>query len=312
MQETRRLFSERFQARISEIHDQLSSRGLQDPKLEATYKCVGLFAGNVDAYIVQVADSIRKLAELAPPSNLYSDVKDEGLAAQALSEADEVDARVEAAMKELPNAEIPNAVREFFSYDFEACCLNQIEYLRAEILHRLGPAAYDGQEIASFMRLTEMKNESRSSIALASDYAPCFRRLAVKMKRKAVALAQPISIEFSENQLGAGLLQLAKPQEMSHRLLITLKVPKPVASGYVVLLFTSRPGVITSDFPGGKFVMPRDIIDNPQLSRVLKNDANSVWALQIGKTVILPTTPIHVLVGGLIETHVAQALLFDY
>ena len=311
MQETRRIFADQFQARISEVHDELSSRGLQDRQLEAIYKCVGLFAGNVDNLIERLADAIRRLAELVPPQDLYSGLNDQELAATALSEADAMDARIEKAMKELPNATTPDAVRSFFSSDFGECCLNQVEYLRAEVLHRLGPSAYDEQEMDLFIRLTEMKSQPLGSVALVGGYAPHFRRLAVKMKRKAAPLSPPVVLAFSETQLGPGA---AKPgtREFSHRLLVTLQAPKIASSGYLVVLFTSRAGVITTDFPDGKFVVPSEVIENPPLSRVLSDPTTLTYALQIGRTPILPTTPLHVLAIGDSETHVSQALLFEY
>lgn len=328
MQETRKLFEDKFQGRIAEIHDELSSMGLQNSELEVQYKCAGRIFGNVDTIIKRLADSIRNLAALVPPKDLYVGLTDEKLAVMALDEAGTVDDKVRIAMDNLEaHNETPDAWRFHFFYDFKECCLNQVEYLRAELLRRLGPSAYDSREMQAFNGvggLTEMDKQPTASIATASEYAPYFRRLAVKMKRKAVPLSPPVTLRFAETQLGPQKIDLRndgppatpKTMEFPHNVMVTLQAPKETTSGYVIVSFDSHPAMMSSDLTDAELLMDgRDVIENPQISRVLTWDPKKVgttYALKIGKTPFSPATPIHVLARGNAEIHVAQALLFEY
>lgn len=75
-----------------------------------------------------------------------------------------------------------------FLSEFRDCCLNQIEYLRAELTQRIGPTAIDQEEMLYFngpiIGITEMDQEPRMSISAVLEYIPKFRELIQKLKRK--------------------------------------------------------------------------------------------------------------------------------
>ena len=187
MKQTRALFAERFEARIADLHDEFSRIGLQDSRLEGSYKYLPNIVGNVDVAIQRIAESIRKLALLCPPRGLYKDVSDGRLAEIAIEEANRMDAMTGKAMRELPLTRTPDAIRFFFFSEFQQCCLNQVEYLRAELLNRLGPSEFDSREMDAFNGfngLTEIDKTPRGSLATVLDYSPHFREIADKLKMK--------------------------------------------------------------------------------------------------------------------------------
>jgi len=92
MKLSRDLFTERFEARIADLHDEFSRIGLQESELEGAYKHLPTIFGNVDTAIQHIAASIRTLALLCPPDGLYNGISDARLADLAIEEADRVDA----------------------------------------------------------------------------------------------------------------------------------------------------------------------------------------------------------------------------
>jgi hypothetical protein len=312
MKETRRVFVDRFEASIENLHDEFSRRGLQDISLESVYRDLPSMVGNVDREIAEVAESIRKLAVLVPPRSLYADFKDDKLAAVALDEAQTMDEKTQKAMEELEGHEgMPDAVRERFFDNFKECCLNQVEYLRAEMLKRLGPSAYDPDEMRSFnglnFGLTEMDKHPTASIATVLDYTPHFRRLAIKLKHKANPLPSGVALHFSETAVSSG------KKDFPYRVIVTIDTLNEIRSGYVVVFLDVRPAIVSTDLEGVTLVFDgRDVIDNKQLSDILTwNPARITYAFKIGKTPFSQNRPIHVVADGSEYVHVSRVLYFD-
>jgi hypothetical protein len=312
MKETRELFGKKFEARIADLHDEFSRRGLQDQTLDNLYENIATIIGNVDAAISKIAESIRKLAALSPPEGMFKDESDTSLADIAIEEANKVDAMTEATMQRLEAQEIPDAVRFSFFSDFKQCCLNQVEYLRAEMLRRLGPSAYDSHEMRSFNGfngLTEMEKNPTGSIATVLDYAPHFRRLAIRLKRKAHPLSGPKALTYSEMQVAA------ERADIPHKIVVTIETTTDITSGYVFVQFAGRYTLMSSDFADAKpLAGGRDVIDNPELAKLLElvwNPTMSVYAVKIGKTPLTSDRPIHVVVESHEEVHVAKVLFFE-
>ncbi|MGH9434101.1 MAG: hypothetical protein ACRD3T_21440, partial [Terriglobia bacterium] len=187
MRETLSMFNSRFEGRITDIHDEFSKRGLQDHRLEAVYKHLPEISGNVDTVIGSIAESIRKLAILTPPKDLYKDVSNVRLSQTALEEADNMEQRAMTASSELSGPQPPAAVREYFYDEFKECCLSQVVYLRAELMRRLGPAAQDPEEMRAFNGtggIAEIDKHPTDCLAAVLHYAPRFRELARKMRDK--------------------------------------------------------------------------------------------------------------------------------
>jgi hypothetical protein len=312
MKETRELFEKKFEARIADLHDEFSRRGLQDQTLDSLYKNVETIIGNVDAAIGRIAESIRKLAALSPPEGMFKDESDASLADMAIEEANKVGAMTDAAMRRLEAQELPDEVRFSFFSDFKQCCLNQVEYLRAEMLRRLGPSAYDSDEMRSFNGFngfTEMEKSPTASIATALDYAPHFRRLAIRLKRKAHPLSGPKALAYSEMQVAA------ERPDIPYKIVVTIETTTDITSGYVFVQFAGRCMLMSSDFTDAKPLLGgTDVIDNPELAKLLElvwNPTMSVYAARIGKTPLTSNRPIHLVVQSNEQVHVAKALFFE-
>jgi hypothetical protein len=319
MQETLVLFGGKFESRIADIHDEFASRGLHDSTLDALYKdpAHNMF-GNIDAAITRIAESIRTLALLAPPSGLYKDVSDAKLAQIAIEEANKMDEMTSHAMGELsprypppvpPDAE---AIRFFFMSTFRDCCLNQVQYLRSELMKRLGPSAYDTDEMRAFNGsngFTEIENNPSASIATVLEYSPHFRRLAIKLKRKATPPSGPKALTYFENQVAS-----EKPT-IHYKLVVTIETKTTLGSGYVFVQFAGKYTVVSlgSDFADATLVTSgRDVLENPELAKLLEWSPDMPsYAFKIGKTPFTSSNPIHVIVEGHEQVHVAKALFFD-
>jgi len=306
MQETLILFGEKFESRIADIHDELSSRGLQDLTLDALYRdpAHNIF-GNVDRAIREIADSIRRLVLLVPPEGMYKDVSDGQLTRIALDEANKMDKKTTHAMKELSADSTPDAVRFFFWSDFRSCCLNQVEYLRAELMKRLGPSAYDTAEMRAFNGsggLAEMEKNPNGSIAAVLDYSPYFRHLAIRLKRRAdPSSGQPRVLDYSETLGTAGLT-------------VTIETQNDIASGYIFVQFESSGSVVAMkcDLADSKYVSESDATDNADLLRSIRSSAGekrSTLVVKVGDTPFRAHTPIHVVAYG--ASHASKVLYFD-
>ncbi len=190
--ETIFLFAHRFDTALKDVRDEFSVYGLGEWTMlnalaQESPEAIG---GNPYAALRQVADDIRKMALLIPTDSLYKDTSNERLADMALEEADKIDQMTAKTKNELFNKpkELWNGVRSFFYFDFKDCCLNQVEYLRAELIKRLGPAAHDTEEMRMFngprIGITEIEENPMSSFVAVSAYMPKFRILAEKLKAK--------------------------------------------------------------------------------------------------------------------------------
>jgi hypothetical protein len=311
LQETLVLFGDKFEYRISDIHDRLSSRGLQDTTLDASYRnpARNIF-GNIDKTIKEIADSIHKLALLVPPEGLYNDLSDPRLVQMAMDEANKMDEMTHNAMQELSTNQTPDAVRFFFYSQFRDCCLNQVEYLRAELMKRLGPSAYDTDEMNAFNGfngLTEMEKNPGGSIATVLEYAPKFRRLVIRLKRKASPLSAPLALTYFETPVAP------QTPAFPYKTIVTIETKTDFPSGYVLVQFAGQNATVRSDFADGKFVWDRGaVIDNPELTKLLEwNPTNSSCAVKIGKTPFSSSRPIHIFVEGPAQVHVTKALFFE-
>jgi len=186
MKETSAIFLDKFESRVADIHDEFSVRGLQESLLDSSLKDLPEMSGNTDAFITKIDQSIGKLSFLTPPDDLYKGISNERLYALSISEADTANEKVQTAFRKLgADSKNARATRFFFYSDFTRCCLNQIEYLRAELIKRIGPSAIDQEEMFSFngpSGLTEI--DSESSISTVLDYLPKFRQIAEKLKGK--------------------------------------------------------------------------------------------------------------------------------
>jgi pimeloyl-ACP methyl ester carboxylesterase len=192
MKATRDLFNKKFEGRIADLHDGFSRLGLQDLELERSYTHLPTIFGNVDLAIQHIARSVRRLALLCPPAGLYSGMSDAQLAETAIQEADRIDGMTDKAMKELRSSRAPDGIRWSFFGDFQQCCLNQVEYLRSELLARLGPSAFDSREMDEFNGfngLADIEMNQKFSLATVIEYLPRFRALADKLKQKSESIA---------------------------------------------------------------------------------------------------------------------------
>lgn len=166
--------------------------------VDCAFKDLPEIFGDVHLEIKRVAESIRKLALLVPPDDLYKNVSSDRLYQMAMEEADESERREKLAFKKLQNVgrsgdppSLADSNRRYirFSFwrEFTECCLNQIEYLRAELIKRVGPTAIDQEEMSSFKGpgggITEM-NPTITSVSAVHFYIPKFRQLAQKLKDK--------------------------------------------------------------------------------------------------------------------------------
>jgi hypothetical protein len=311
MAENRRLFVEKFEASVVALHDEFSSRGLQGQPLESIYMHLPGMSGNVDREIGEVANSIRELAMLVPPSDLFRDVTDQQLVATALDEARVMDEKVAEAMRELPLSSTPNGVRYHFSMDFSTCCLNQVEYLRAEMLKRLGSPAFDTDEMHAFngsLGLTEIGKEPTAAIGAVANYAPYLRRLAIKLKHKSTPPHGPQVLTFSEEFSPDG------GRYFPYQTTVTVKVFDDIRSGYVVVAVQGKPGTFYSDLEGGRLVYDKSgVIDNKRLSEILANwnEAKPVYVLQLGSVPITKDRPLHLFLEGSSQSNVLNVLYFE-
>ncbi len=311
MQETLVLFGDKFEARIADIHDELSARGLHDVELDSLYRnpARDIF-GDVDAAIKLMANSIRKLALLVPPEGLYRDISDAQLAQIAIEEANKMDEMTGEAIEKLKKSSSPDSIRFFFSTDFGDCCLNQVQYLRAELIKRLGPSAYDSREMILFngpYGFTDMGKNPLNSIQDVISYSPYFRHLAIKLKRKATPLSGPEVLTYVETQVAS-----EKPTN-PYKMVVTIQTKTDSASGYVFVQFAGRWAFMGCDFPDAKALLSgRDVIENPELTKLMEwNPGMPTYALKIGKTPFLSSRPIHIVVEAPEQIHVVKALLFD-
>ncbi|HEX4001977.1 MAG TPA: carboxypeptidase-like regulatory domain-containing protein [Candidatus Acidoferrales bacterium] len=182
MRDTRELFVEKFESRVADLHDELSSRGLQDTMLNDMYNSIPTTTGNIDAAIGDIAGSLRRLSLLIPPEGLYKDETDLEVAKIALEESNLMDKKANDAMRKIEAQQGPalDAAHRLlyvrFYFDFSNCCLNQVEYLRAELLRRLGPSAYDADEMESFVGPFGLASVNGSSPESAIEAVREYRR----------------------------------------------------------------------------------------------------------------------------------------
>lgn len=185
-----------------------------------------------------------------------------------------------------------------------------MQYLRAELMKRLGPSANDTDEMRAFNGLdgfTEMEKNPSSSISVVSEYSPYFRRLAIELKRKAKPLSGPTTLTYFETQVASD-----KPA-FPYKAVITIKTTTDLMSGYVFVQFVGRYASMGSDFPDATAVVDsRGVIENPELTKLLDwNPATPSYAIKIGKTPFLSSRPFHIIVEAPDQIHVAKALFFD-
>jgi hypothetical protein len=310
MIETRELFVERFETRIVNLHDKFSRRGLQDPNFESLYRYIPNMAGNVDVLIGDIAESIRELSSLSPPEGMFKDDSDAELARIALAEVNKIDAMVASAEKRMGgDAASARAANFFFLADFRDCCLNQVEYLRAEMLKRLGPSAYDASEMQSFngsMGLSRIEKYRDGAFMIVRDYAPHFRRLCIRLERKASPPPAPVALDFTEAEVPP-----SNPR-YSHERLGTISSPSEFKAGYVVVEFRGRVDSVVFEFPGATPVLENDVDDNIEVSKLLTWDSStSAFAFRIG-TIPLPRHfPIHFSAFAQTEFRVSAVLVFS-
>lgn len=295
MRETRSLFVKRFESRIENLHDEFASRGLQSIDLDSSYNSIPSTAGNVDSAVTRISEDFRTLASLTPPQGIFRDKSDAQLAQMAIDEANRMDSMTNQAMSDLQHADTPDAVRFFFGRDFISCCLHQIEYLRAEILRRLGPSAYDAEEMRAFNGfngLTSMETEPHSSVGPVIGYSPHLRKLGLKLMRTASPLPPPILLQFTQQE-SASTMPPAPLQ-----LVVTIVSPRMLSSGYIAVEFSGRPAMLLTDLRDSKPVFQaRDVYeDGPLADLISSNSANGMlYVLQIGKTPVSPSSPLHVI-----------------
>ena len=182
--------------------------------------------------------------------------------------------------------------------------------MRAELLRRLGPSAYDANEMESFTGsggLAYMDMRPKSAIEAVREYAPYFRMLAIELKRKAVPLAAPTALAFTEARIASN------SPEFVYRLLVTIESRNEFTSGYIVVQFEGKPGEILADLPDSKPVLGgEDVYDNPELmSQLIWNSTTTTYALRIGKTPFGDGRVLHVIAFAVKDVHVVRVLFFD-
>jgi hypothetical protein len=308
MRETLNSFSDKYGARLADIHDELSSRGLQSTTLNALYRDPAHnIWGNSDAALREIADSIKTLALLIPPDNLYRNVDNAQLAETSIEEANKLDEMTKDTLKKLESSPVPDAARFFFASEFRDCCLNQVQYLRAELIRRLGPPAYDSDEMRAFNDLAQVGEDPNSAMAVVSFYLPYFRRLAIRLKRKVSPLQPPRALAHFETRT-------ATPGQAGYyRTVVTISTDHDVSSGYVFVKFIGRPAAIGCDVADARPVGSWQELDNSEAEGLLSeySPTTAVYGLKVGKTPFLTTRPIHVVADALEELRVDEVVLVD-
>jgi len=186
MLETWRLFGQKFEGRLADELDKLGQRGSQNEELKAEVQYLSHSTGREEA-ILGIADKVRVLALLWPPEGFYTKTSDLDLANFALAEASKIDGMTSESMLKLRTTG-NTAERDFFAWHFKECCLDQVEYLRAAMLERLGPVGIDNEEMSAFNGrggITEVEQHLESELSSVLWYMPRFRAMAAKLKEKA-------------------------------------------------------------------------------------------------------------------------------
>ncbi len=233
----------------------------------------------------------------------YRDISDEKLGQWAINEAQKIGDMAEEAMR--ASKETARAKAWFFTLDFQKCCEQSVKDLREEILRRLGPDGKDAREIEMFESLFPTQGRemmTRISPLLVAHYAPYLRGLGVKLRTSVVPRKKPVDLPFS-------IERVPPKQPGGQGIVITIKTPRDVNSGYIAVEFTGPVGEAASDFGDSRSSWTEGI-QNPDLARLFsKNDAGIVvFVMRVGAVPFAPEKPIHVIAYGFKATPPPQVV----
>jgi hypothetical protein len=143
---------------------------------------------------------------------------------------------------------------------------------------------------------------------LAKNYAPHLRKLALKLKHRAIPRGVTKQLEFSETQVAA-------QGDFPFQLVVTIKTDATITQGYIVAEFNERFASAGTDFVGGKLIFGNDdVLDNQELTEYLASLSKqniAYYALAIGKTPFISGRPFHIVASGKTAFHVGKVLYFD-
>lgn len=248
----------------------------------------------------------------------YKDLTDEQVGQWAIEEAEKIQEMahrcIQDSIAEMKQGRSGNAAVYFLMRDFSECCAEDVKNLRAEVLARLGPPAKDPKEVSAWEMLIS-NSELPSARPLSGlypmsiqEYAPHLRRLGRALRRRAVPLAAPLALRFSESQV---------PPErpgLPYRIVATIETKVPLAAGYIVVEFDGHWGQVGCDLKDVKSVMggDPDMIDNKQLTDYLAaHQPMTTYAIKLGETALSPERPLHVVAASNKPLHVTRVTLFD-
>jgi len=232
-------------------------------------------------------------------------------------------------MKRLQNSaksgESPGAIRFDFTVDFNGCCSEEAKQLRTEVMTRLGPAAKNPEEqryweflfpeerplpegVPPELRQRMSLSSHEADCGAAEQYAPYLRFLGLKLKRRAVARLPARQLQFRVTQVAP------RNDHFKFKISTAIETQVPISSGYVVVEFSGGPGYVWApDLPTASLLTGASIIDNKPLTNYLGTfpPYTHPFTLEIGKTPIIPGTPIHVEAEGPNELSVTKVTWFD-
>jgi hypothetical protein len=208
-----------------------------------------------------------------------------------------------------------NGTREWsrwkFDQQFQECC-SGLRVLRAELVRRLGPS---GADVSESEMWTELFPDTKYAMAdnkvdrdMALMYAPRLRRLGLRLKRREIPRSPTLRLSSEETSLVPG--SVAKPLTFPYEMQITLKTPRELSAGYIVIELNDAAAFTATDFQTSE--LPGDEIENPALNTMrAQNPHGRVYVLKIAADPVVPEVPIHVFMGAFKSVHVIGAFWYD-
>ena len=169
MKETVKLFADKYEDRVVSIRDRFYRVGLIDIWLDSISRNLRGTHGNVDMALSSVSNSLHRLSLLAKDPTPYAGDSDEVLVVKARAEQKKMSDLAETAYQQASRSPISaNGVRSLFAYNFQRCCLENVEDMRTEMLKRLDdPSAFDPEELDLFNQqngFSQMENAPKASV----------------------------------------------------------------------------------------------------------------------------------------------------
>jgi hypothetical protein len=183
---TRALFADKFEGEIHSVRDGLASKGLRDSTLDGvTNSTISAWSGDSDFFIREIADTIRKLAILVVPDDVYRNLSNAQLGDIAIKEADQLESMVSKTIDQMASS-VPHGdndtLRFWFYGDFRTCCLDDVKNIRGAIINRIGPQSMNHNEMDAFIRAMS-EQTSTNELSDVDRYVPELRTLGETVKK---------------------------------------------------------------------------------------------------------------------------------